>query len=213
MKFNLSEAAKKNIYSIKYLDKNQNKSFATVPAYSKNQAALILKKTEGYNNVYRILDIECIEDNSIDDGEQLSLFEEDMKFKLTEDIQQDKKMVRQIINDTLPFYLEQQNYKGLAQYTSILQDVLKRIPTTLLRNFSVITKDTDTGRAVDARVIAQNYIGSVEGVLNFTLYSSSDKDIAQGYFEVEFDDNIEVEKAIIANSDILFTSAQIYLDS
>lgn len=73
MKFKLSEAAKKNIYSITYLDKNQNKSFATVPAYSKNQAALILKKKENYK-ISKILDIECIEDNSIKDGEQLSLF-------------------------------------------------------------------------------------------------------------------------------------------
>ena len=74
MKFKLSEAAKKNIYSITYLDKNQNKSFATVPAYSKNQAALILKKKEGYKNVRRIISIDCVEDNSINDGEQLSLF-------------------------------------------------------------------------------------------------------------------------------------------
>lgn len=74
MKFKLQEAQKKNIYEITYIDNSDNKSFATVPAYSKNQAALILKKKEGYKNVRRIISIDCVEDNSINDGEQLSLF-------------------------------------------------------------------------------------------------------------------------------------------
>lgn len=74
MKFKLHEAQKKNIYEITYLDNGNNKSFATIPAYSKNQAALILKKKEGYKNVSTIIRIDCVEDNSIHDGEQLSLF-------------------------------------------------------------------------------------------------------------------------------------------
>ena len=86
MNFKLEEARKKNIYGITYLDKNDNKTYVSVPAYSEKQAIVILKKTQGYKNVYRILDIECIEDNSIDDGEQLSLFSEDMKFKVIESL-------------------------------------------------------------------------------------------------------------------------------
>lgn len=74
MKFALTESRKKNVYGITYLDKEDNRVYVSVPAYSEKQAIVILKKTQGYKNVYRILDIECIEDNSIDDGEQLSLF-------------------------------------------------------------------------------------------------------------------------------------------
>lgn len=82
MKFALTESKRKNIYGITYLDKEDNKVYVSVPAYSEKQAVIILKKTQGYKNVYRILDIECIEDNSIDDGEQLS-----MNFKgITEDL-------------------------------------------------------------------------------------------------------------------------------
>lgn len=68
------ESKEKNIYEITYLDNYDSRSFATVSAYSKSQAALLLKKKEGYKNVRRILSIDCIEDNSIDDEEQLSLF-------------------------------------------------------------------------------------------------------------------------------------------
>lgn len=68
------ESREKNIYEITYLDNYDSRSFATVPAYSKSQAALILKKKEGYKNIHRIISIDCVEDNSIDDGEQLSLF-------------------------------------------------------------------------------------------------------------------------------------------
>ena len=68
----LTEAQQKNIYEITYIDSNDNSTRAYIEAYSEKQAALILRKE---TRVYRIVNIDCVEDHSKDDGEQLSLFE------------------------------------------------------------------------------------------------------------------------------------------
>ena len=80
----LDEAIQKNIYEITYIDSNDNSTIAYIEAYSEKQAALVLRKE---TKVYKILNIDCIEDHSKDDGEQLSLFgEKKMKFKIRKNI-------------------------------------------------------------------------------------------------------------------------------
>lgn len=86
----LTESKKKNIYEIVYINSMDKSARTIVHAYSKNQAALVCRK-QNRGEIYRIVSIECIKDNSIDDGEQLSLFGEDMKFKIiNEDISANK---------------------------------------------------------------------------------------------------------------------------
>ena len=70
----LNEAQKKNEYEITYITRSDDKTNkGWVKAYSEKQAALVFRKAN--KDVYRIVDIKCIEDHSKDDGEQLSLFE------------------------------------------------------------------------------------------------------------------------------------------
>lgn len=69
----LIDEAKKNEYEVTYIDRDTDsvtKGF--VQAYSTKQAGLVFRKT--HKDVYRILSIDCVEDHSKDDGEQLSLF-------------------------------------------------------------------------------------------------------------------------------------------
>lgn len=75
LKESINESQKKNEYEVTYIDRDTDsvtKGF--VQAYSTKQAALIFKKQR--KDVYKILSIECVEDHSKDDGEQLSLFED-----------------------------------------------------------------------------------------------------------------------------------------
>ena len=69
----LTEDQKKNTYEIVYLNRYDEKGYAYIDAYSEKQAAIILKKQR--KGIYRILSIDCIEDHSKDDGEQIGLFE------------------------------------------------------------------------------------------------------------------------------------------
>ena len=72
-KNDLTEAKKKNVYEIIYINSMDKSARTIVQAYSKSQAAVICRK-QNRGEVYRIVSIECLKDNSIDDGEQLSLF-------------------------------------------------------------------------------------------------------------------------------------------
>jgi len=70
----ISESQKKNEYLITYIDRDTDsvtKGF--VKAYSVKQAGLVFRKQR--KDVYKILSIECVEDHSKDDGEQINMFE------------------------------------------------------------------------------------------------------------------------------------------
>ena len=73
----LTEAQKKNVYEVRYINSMDRSARTIVQAYSKSQAALICRKNLR-GEIYRIVSIQCLRDNSIDDGEQLSLFSEDI---------------------------------------------------------------------------------------------------------------------------------------
>ena len=69
----INEAKKKNKYEIIYVTRSDDRTaFGQIEAYSEKQAALLFRRQN--KNIFRIVAINCIEDNSIDDGEQLSLF-------------------------------------------------------------------------------------------------------------------------------------------
>jgi len=91
----LDEAIQKNIYEITYIDSNDNSTRAYVEAYSEKQAALVLRKE---TKVYKIVNIDCIEDHSKDDGEQLSMFGEQMKFKIVKDMRENLDSINESIN-------------------------------------------------------------------------------------------------------------------
>lgn len=82
----LTEAQKQNEYQITWLDYKDRKYFSHVKAYSEKQAAYMFRKNKGRGVVAKILSIDCIDDHSKDDGEQINMFGEQMKFKVKKDL-------------------------------------------------------------------------------------------------------------------------------
>ena len=70
----LTEAQKMNEYQITWLDYKDRKYFDHIKAYSEKQAAYMFRKNKGRGVVAKILSIDCIDDHSKDDGEQIGLF-------------------------------------------------------------------------------------------------------------------------------------------
>ena len=78
--------AKANRYKIVYIDKHYDRtSVGYINAYSEKQAAYMFRRQ---NDVYKIIDIQCVEDNSVKDGEQISLFEDVLNEASMSDIEQ-----------------------------------------------------------------------------------------------------------------------------
>ena len=71
----ITEDRQKNLYEIIWVDRETDSTMTNrIRAYSAAQAAKLLKLNYG-KYVYKIVDITCLEDNSFDDGVQLSFFD------------------------------------------------------------------------------------------------------------------------------------------